>query len=217
MLGAILSKLGIATTRLTAARATKLENNCNASAVLIAEESIAVSNANMTTARIIKMDRLIHPVLPKTQVGGIVTIDKGGTTSPNGNIMAGFNCGYPVLTADYQLGFRVVPVLADASYVLVDALNVSAPGYLLACCLSNIGGAQSCQITLTLDGILIADSTYASLAQYYQRLVYGTFHGESLLFYPCMNRIPLRFDTSIRVQHRASSTNIKTSIVYLLD
>jgi hypothetical protein len=218
MLGAILSKIGIATTRLTAARATKLEANCDATVSLLALASTAVSSANMTTGRIAKMDRLLRPVFPKIQALEIASRDIAAGYAPTGNISSSFASESPLLTNDYQFGFRVLPLFTDSSDVLVTALNVTGSGYLLACIMTNyLVEPLSCQITLTIDGVLIADSTLSILTQNYFRVLYGGLHGAGSYVYPCLSRIPVRFESNLIVQHRASSTNIKTSVVYLID
>lgn len=188
-----------------------------------AASATALSNATWTDALAAALLN-VKPI-PKIKIAasgiGAKVANTGLTTEsqlyffPDGY---SYTDGIAQISADYQFGLRRA-ASNDSSGVLVDVLNISTGGYLLGLHQTNTNiSSETSQVVLIADGTTVYDSTYTSLSLRYTRLVLGKY----IFLVTTGNRmalsdIPLRFNTSLRIQHRATSSTVYTEAIYIAD
>lgn len=186
-----------------------------------APASTAVSNADLTAARIARLDIVQHLTQPKAEAWAV----SQATALSSGDANNIYFLMFPGTTAfhidDMRNGVHRLS-FTDTSATLVTAVSVAGGGWLLGCMLvnNNTTTAFSLQQILTVDGVQLYDTTYASLAALNVKVGAGLFANDSGGHLHVMpTTYPLRFNTSLLIQHKgaASSTLTKTAAIYLLD
>jgi len=132
--------------------------------------------------------------------------------------------GGQAFSADGRFGARVVYAFIDTSNTLVNAVDVTGSGWLLGAMQVNISSSTPYTSTfkVRIDGTFIYEHTGATLGAKRGRVPVGFVFAQSdnsvVLKVPVINVwYPVRFESSLRVVHKANNYNIQTHVVYLLD
>lgn len=204
----------------TSTLATLINTNLDAAISSRAPASTAVSNADLTTSRIQKLDNIKGLPALKAATNSVVLQNyyHVGTDYAyyfNDNSLQ-------AITADKMNGYRVA-MSNETSGNTVDVVNVSGSGWLYGVALLNDSvTSYSGQLTLIVDGVTVVDTGYSSFSHSASRLIIGVTGKDPngtnthLLLSP----IPMRFETSLHVTRKAQNTsggNIWSDVVYLLD
>jgi hypothetical protein len=199
---------------------TTLSTNVNATITSRAAASTALDNTVWTSAHATKLAALRPIPQIKVQASGIsASAVSGGATSSAryfyyADSVVALSSNMAV-DADYKFGLRWAE---SNALTLTDVVNVSAAGWIMGIALLNTTSTYNGQTILTVDGTVILDTTLASLTTGQSKLLVGRYYYVSAGLIPLLlSQYPIRFDSSLRVQHQGSNAAVYTEVVYLLD
>jgi len=208
----------------TAARASKLDTieSKMPTTGTIPNTSDVPSASDYTSTRAGRLDLIYPPPRIKIESGRIpaeeFTVDYTLFYPPSSG-----TGGHGFIT-DGRFGVRVVYAFTDVSDTLVNALDVTGSGWLLGAMQVNTSASTSynANFKVRVDGTFIYDHGYTSLSSSRARVpvgfVYSQSDNSSIYKVPVINVwYPVRFESSLRVLHRAPNVSIQTHVVYLLD
>jgi hypothetical protein len=210
----------------TSTRATKLDN-LDTTITSRAPSSTALSNTIWTNTRAGYLDdiRKIPQIKKYTNCLLSQTVALGDIISKS------FVTGHGGISFQNKLfGIRKV-IFLDGTDTLVDALNISSTGWILGIAQFNMGSAsRNSQLVIIVDGITLQTSTYGALSAGYALLGHGNIGGlygfssgtsgpinEVQKKFICPALLPIRFDSTLIVRHRANATDVATEILYIED
>ena len=117
-------------------------------------------------------------------------------------------------TTDGQNGYHVAQLSSVGTGVYEDVVNITGSGYIYGISdFNGTGTSSTVGIKVTVDGTVMYESPYESLAQYTGHFVLGYTDGTKAY----IAWTPIRFTSSLRVQVKGSDTHVKGNVVYVSD